>query len=98
MEKPTVLNNVETLANVAQIIINGGKWYADIGTETSKGTKVFALSGKVNNIGLVEIPMGTPLREVIYATGGGIPDGKSLRPFNWEALQEAAFHPTCLTR
>ncbi len=78
-KKPTVLNNVETLANVAQIIINGGKWYADIGTETSKGTKVFALSGKVNNIGLVEIPMGTPLREVIYATGGGIPDGKKFK-------------------
>ena len=78
-KKPTVLNNVETLANVAQIILNGGKWYSDIGTETSKGTKVFALSGKLNNIGLVEIPMGTPLRDVVYATGGGIPDGKNFK-------------------
>lgn len=78
-KKPTVLNNVETLANVGQIMINGGKWYADIGTETSKGTKVFAISGKVNNIGLVEIPMGTPLRDVIYSTGGGIPDNKKFK-------------------
>ncbi len=72
-EKPTILNNVETLANVAQIILNGGKWYASVGTETSKGTKVFALSGDVNNIGLVEVPMGTSLRSIIYDIGGGIP-------------------------
>ena len=78
-KKPTVLNNVETLANVDQIILNGGQWYAGIGTETSKGTKVFALSGKLHNIGLVEIPMGTPLRDVVYATGGGIPDGKKFK-------------------
>ena len=72
-EKPTVLNNVETLANIAQIILNGGKWYASVGTESSKGTKVFALSGDVNNIGLVEVPMGTTLRTIIYDIGGGIP-------------------------
>ncbi len=72
-EKPTILNNVETLANVAQIILKGGAWYASVGTETSKGTKVFALSGDVNNIGLVEVPMGTSLRQMIYDVGGGIP-------------------------
>ncbi len=72
-EKPTILNNVETLANIAQIFINGGAWYASVGTETSKGTKVFALSGDVNNIGLVEVPMGTSLRQMIYDVGGGIP-------------------------
>ncbi len=72
-EKPTILNNVETLANVAQIILNGGAWYASVGTETSKGTKVFALSGDVNNIGLVEVPMGASLRQMIYDVGGGIP-------------------------
>jgi len=75
-EKPTILNNVETLANIAQIIINGGKWYAGVGTESSKGTKVFALSGDVNNIGLVEIPMGTTLRTMIYDIGGGVPKKK----------------------
>lgn len=72
-KKPTVLNNVETYANVAQIILNGGEWYAGIGTESSKGTKVFALTGAVNNIGLVEVPMGTPLRAIIFEIGGGIP-------------------------
>jgi NADH:ubiquinone oxidoreductase subunit F (NADH-binding)/(2Fe-2S) ferredoxin/NAD-dependent dihydropyrimidine dehydrogenase PreA subunit len=72
-EKPTILNNVETFANVPQIMIKGGEWYASVGTETSKGTKVFAISGDVNNIGLVEVPMGTPLRELIYDVGGGIP-------------------------
>lgn len=71
--KPTVLNNVETYANVAQIIQNGADWYAGIGTETSKGTKVFALTGAVNNIGLVEVPMGTTLRNIINEIGGGIP-------------------------
>jgi NADH:ubiquinone oxidoreductase subunit F (NADH-binding)/(2Fe-2S) ferredoxin/NAD-dependent dihydropyrimidine dehydrogenase PreA subunit len=71
--KPTVLNNVETWANVPQIIINGGDWYSSIGTETSKGTKVFALTGHVNNIGLVEVPMGTTLRTIIYDIGGGLP-------------------------
>ncbi len=71
--RPTVLNNVETWANVPQIIENGGDWYASIGTENSKGTKVFALTGHVNNIGLVEVPMGTPLRTIIYDIGGGMP-------------------------
>ena len=61
--KPTVLNNVETYANIPQIILKGAKWYASMGTESSKGTKVFALGGKINNTGLVEIPMGTPLRD-----------------------------------
>lgn len=78
-EKPTILNNVETLANVPQIILNGGAWYASVGTETSKGTKVFALSGAVNNIGLVEVPMGTSLRTIIYDIGGGIPKKKKFK-------------------
>jgi NADH:ubiquinone oxidoreductase subunit F (NADH-binding)/(2Fe-2S) ferredoxin/Pyruvate/2-oxoacid:ferredoxin oxidoreductase delta subunit len=78
-EKPTILNNVETLANIPQIILNGGKWYASVGTESSKGTKVFALSGNVNNIGLVEIPMGTTLRTMIYDIGGGVPDRKKFK-------------------
>ena len=78
-EKPTVLNNVETLANIAQIISNGGKWYASVGTESSKGTKVFALSGDVNNIGLVEVPMGTTLRTIIYDIGGGVPGKKKFK-------------------
>jgi NADH-quinone oxidoreductase subunit F/NAD(P)H dehydrogenase (quinone)/NADP-reducing hydrogenase subunit HndC len=72
-DKPTVLNNVETYANVPQIILKGGEWYAGVGTKTSKGTKVFALSGDVNNIGLVEVPMGTTLRQLIFDVGGGIP-------------------------
>lgn len=78
-EKPTILNNVETLANVAQIILKGGAWYASVGTEASKGTKVFALSGDVNNIGLVEVPMGTPLRTIIYDIGGGIPNKRKFK-------------------
>ena len=77
--KPTVLNNVETYANIPQIILKGAKWYASMGTERSKGTKVFALGGKINNTGLVEIPMGTPLRTVIYDIGGGIPGGKKFK-------------------
>jgi NADH-quinone oxidoreductase subunit F/NAD(P)H dehydrogenase (quinone)/NADP-reducing hydrogenase subunit HndC len=72
-DRPSVLNNVETLANIAQIIVNGGAWYAAMGTETSKGTKVFAISGDLNNIGLVEVPMGTSLRQLIFDIGGGIP-------------------------
>ncbi len=78
-DKPTILNNVETLANIPQIIIKGGAWYASIGTEKSKGTKVFALSGDVNNIGLVEVPMGLPIRKLIYDIGGGIPGGKKFK-------------------
>ena len=77
--KPTILNNVETYANVCQIILNGAEWFSAIGTEKSKGTKVFALGGKINNTGLVEIPMGTTLREVIYEIGGGIPGDKKFK-------------------
>ncbi len=78
-KKPTVLNNVETYANIPQIIRNGADWFTKIGTEGSKGTKVFALGGKINNIGLVEVPMGTTLREIIYDIGGGIPGGKKFK-------------------
>jgi NADH-quinone oxidoreductase subunit F/NAD(P)H dehydrogenase (quinone)/NADP-reducing hydrogenase subunit HndC len=78
-KKPTILNNVETLANIAQIILQGGAWYAGIGTEKSKGTKVFALAGKVNNSGLVEVPMGMPLKDIVYKIGGGIPEDKRLK-------------------
>ena len=78
-KKPTVLNNVETYANVPQIILKGADWFAGIGTEGSKGTKVFALGGKINNIGLVEVPMGTTLRDIIFDIGGGIPNGKSFK-------------------
>ncbi len=78
-QKPTILNNVETYANVPQIILNGANWFASMGTEKSKGTKVFALGGKIHNTGLVEIPMGTTLREVIYEIGGGIPNGKEFK-------------------
>ena len=74
--KPTVLNNVETWANVAPILLNGSKWFASIGTEKSKGTKVFAVGGKIHNVGLVEVPMGTTLRTIVYDIGGGIPGGK----------------------
>lgn len=78
-KKPTVLNNVETYANIPQIILNGADWFASMGTEKSKGTKVFALGGKIHNTGLVEVPMGTTLREVIYEIGGGIPNGKKFK-------------------
>ena len=77
--KPTILNNVETYANIPQIILNGPEWFASMGTEKSKGTKVFALGGKIHNTGLVEIPMGTTLREVIEEIGGGIPNGKKFK-------------------
>lgn len=76
---PTVINNVETLANVAQIINNGANWFNSIGTENSKGTKVFALTGKIKNSGLIELPMGTTIREIIYDIGGGIPNGKEFK-------------------
>ena len=77
--KPTLINNVETYANIAQIILKGADWYSSIGTEKSKGTKVFALGGNVNNIGLVEVPMGTTLREIVYDIGGGIPNGRKFK-------------------
>ena len=78
-ESPTILNNVETYANIPRIILNGAEWFASMGTEKSKGTKVFALGGKINNTGLVEIPMGTTLRTVIDEIGGGIPNGKKFK-------------------
>ena len=90
--KPTSINNVETIANVAQIIVNGAEWYASIGTEKSKGTKVFALGGKIKNTGLVEIPMGTTLREIIYEIGGGCPDNKEFK-----AVQTGGPSGGCLT-
>ncbi|MGC9324235.1 MAG: NADH-quinone oxidoreductase subunit NuoF [Desulfomonilia bacterium] len=77
--KPSVLNNVETFANIPQIINKGGQWYASIGTERSKGTKVFALTGAVNNVGLVEVPMGTPIGDIIFDIGGGISNGKKYK-------------------
>ncbi|SHG91969.1 NADH-quinone oxidoreductase subunit NuoF [Tepidibacter thalassicus] len=78
-KKPTCVNNVETYANIPVIINKGADWYSSIGTKNSKGTKVFALGGKINNIGLVEVPMGTTLREIIYEIGGGIPNGKKFK-------------------
>ena len=77
--KPTILNNVETYANIPRIILNGADWFKSMGTEKSKGTKVFALGGKINNTGLVEVPMGTTLREVVEEIGGGIPNGKKFK-------------------
>lgn len=77
--KPTVLNNVETYANVCKIILNGSKWFSEIGSETSKGTKVFALGGNITNVGLVEVPMGITLREIVYDIGGGIPNGRRFK-------------------
>jgi len=76
---PTIINNVETLANVAGIVDKGAEWYSSIGTETSKGTKVFALSGKVARTGLIEVAMGTTVREIVFDIGGGIPDGKEYK-------------------
>ncbi|WP_092591804.1 NADH-ubiquinone oxidoreductase-F iron-sulfur binding region domain-containing protein [Acidaminobacter hydrogenoformans] len=79
LNKPTCVNNVETYANIAPIFLNGAEWFSSIGTEKSKGTKVFALAGKVNNVGLVEVPMGTTLREIIYEIGGGIQNDKAFK-------------------
>ncbi|HIU30043.1 MAG TPA: NADH-quinone oxidoreductase subunit NuoF [Candidatus Egerieisoma faecipullorum] len=78
-QQPTILNNVETYANIPQIILKGADWFSSIGSERSKGTKVFAVGGKIKNTGLVEIPMGTPLRDIIYDIGGGIPNGKKFK-------------------
>ena len=78
-QKPTILNNVETWANIPQIILKGPEWFVGMGTEKSKGTKVFALGGKIHNTGLVEIPMGTTLREIVEEIGGGIPNGKKFK-------------------
>ena len=90
--KPTNVNNVETLANIPIILINGAEWFASIGTEHSKGTKVFALAGKINNVGLIEVPMGTTLREVIYEIGGGIKGDKKFK-----AVQTGGPSGGCLT-
>ena len=92
MGKPTNVNNVETFANIAPILLKGAKWFSSIGTEKSKGTKVFALAGKINNVGLIEVPMGTTLREVIYEIGGGIKDGKKFK-----AVQTGGPSGGCLT-
>ena len=92
-KKPTLINNVETYANIPVVLLKGADWFSKIGTEKSKGTKVFAVGGKNNNTGLVEIPIGTTLREVIYDIGGGIPNGKKLRLPRPAALQAAAYRP-----
>lgn len=92
LNKPTNVNNVETLANVPVILNKGAEWFASIGTERSKGTKVFALAGKINNVGLIEVPMGTTLREVIYEIGGGIKNGKKFK-----AVQTGGPSGGCLT-
>lgn len=91
-EKPTVLNNVETFANVPMILLKGSEWYLGLGTETSPGTKAFALTGNINNTGLIEVPMGMTLREIIYDIGGGIPDNK-----NFKAVQIGGPSGGCLT-
>ena len=90
--KPTSINNVETIANVPQILLKGAEWYSSIGTEKSKGTKVFALGGKIKNTGLVEVPMGTTLREIIYEIGGGCPNNKEFK-----AVQTGGPSGGCLT-
>ena len=90
--QPTIINNVETLANIPIILTKGAEWFATIGTERSKGTKVFALAGKINNVGLIEVPMGTTLREVIYEIGGGIKGGKKFK-----AVQTGGPSGGCLT-
>ena len=91
--KPSIINNVETYANIPQIILNGAEWFASMGTERSKGTKVFALGGKINNTGLVEIPMGTTLREIVYEIGGGIPNGREFK-----AAQTGGPSGGCITK
>lgn len=90
--KPTLINNVETLANIPPIVLQGAEWFSQIGTEKSKGTKVFAVAGKINNTGLVEVPMGTTLREIIYDVCGGIPGGKQFK-----AAQTGGPSGGCLT-
>ena len=92
-EKPTIINNVETLANVAPIILNGAAWYAGFGTEKSKGTKVFALAGAIVNAGIIEVPMGTVLGDIVYKIGGGIVDGKGFK-----AIQSGGPSGGCLTK
>ena len=91
--KPTIVNNVETYASVCPIIVNGLEWFRGVGTEKSPGTKVFALAGKINNVGLVEVPMGSTLREVVYEIGGGIKDGKEFK-----AVQTGGPSGGCITK
>ena len=91
--KPSIINNVETYANIPQIILKGAEWFASMGTEKSKGTKVFALGGKINNTGLVEIPMGTTLREIVYEIGGGSPNGREFK-----AAQTGGPSGGCITK
>ena len=92
LDKPTNVNNVETFANIPAIILKGAEWFSSIGTEKSKGTKVFALAGKINNVGLIEVPMGITLREIIYEIGGGIKGGKKFK-----AVQTGGPSGGCLT-
>jgi len=94
--QPTLINNVETFANIAPILRNGGDWYAQIGTEKSKGTKVFALAGCVQNTGLVEVPMGVSLREMVFEIGGGIPDGKKFKAVQTGGPSGGCLPPDCL--
>ena len=88
---PTLINNVETFANIAPIIRRGGAWFAGIGTERSKGTKVFALAGSIRNTGLIEVPMGITLRDIIFEIGGGVPDGAASKRCRPAGLRAAAF-------
>jgi len=94
--QPTLINNVETFANIAPIIRNGGAWYAQIGTEKSKGTKVFALAGRVENTGLVEVPMGISLREMVFEIGGGIPEGRQFKAVQTGGPSGGCLPSTCL--
>ena len=93
--KPSVLNNVETWANVPLIINKGADWFTQIGTEKSKGTKIFSVVGKITNTGLVEVPMGMPLKDIIYKIGGGIPAARNSRPCRPAGPREAAFPSPC---
>ena len=103
-KKPTFLNNVETYANLPRIILSGGEAYADLGTESSKGTKLFFVTGKVNNVGFVEVPMGTTIGEIVFDIGGGIPGGKKFKAvqiggaFRWLHTSRALKHPHRLRR
>jgi NADH:ubiquinone oxidoreductase subunit F (NADH-binding)/NAD-dependent dihydropyrimidine dehydrogenase PreA subunit len=94
--KPTVINNVETWANVPVIILDGANWFKTVGTETSKGTKIFALAGKVVNTGLIEVPMGTTLREIIFDVGGGIPNGKQFKAVQTGGPSGGCLPASCL--
>ena len=95
---PTLINNVETFANVPPIIRKGAEWFAGIGTEKSKGTKVFALAGKITNTGLIEVPMGTPLRQIVEEMGGGAPDGGKIKAVQTGGPRAAASRPRRWTR